>query len=286
MVIAAALVLVAAGCASSKAALPVDPGSPTTVAASSAADPSGSAAATDSATGSSSTGAGGRFGTLPIGSPLPSDADCAARVRPAKEVRPDNAGFNRTQGHPTPVTADPNNPRFGRVTGAFTGTTDEIIQWVACKWGVDEDVVRAQAAKETYWFQKNLGDFGTDATRCVPGHPIGADGKADHCPESIGIMQVRYPYFQTTIKDAIASTAYNLDLAYALWRSCYEGELQWLNTVERGQDYAAGDLWGCVGSWFAGRWYTDPAKDYIAAVQDYVKQRIWETSGFLEHTEP
>ena len=47
-----------------------------------------------------------------------------------------------------------------RVTGNFTGTTDEIIQWVACKWGVDEDAVRAQIIKESYWYQSNVGDNG------------------------------------------------------------------------------------------------------------------------------
>jgi autotransporter family porin len=222
-----------------------------------------------------------RFLTLPPGSALPSDATCAARVRPASEVRASNAVFNRTRGHRTSANADPNYPRYGRVTGNYAGTTDEIIQWVACKWGIDEDVVRAQAAKETYWFQKNLGDFGTDPTRCVPGHPIGKDGVAGRCPESIGIMQIRYPYFRTTITDAITSTAYNLDLAYAVWRTCYEGEERWLNDVERGRQYAKGDLWGCVGRWFSGRWYTPPALDYIAAVKGYVNQRIWTTSGFI-----
>jgi hypothetical protein len=226
---------------------------------------------------------GGRFGTLAPGSVLPSDAVCAARVRRAGEVRPQNAVFNQTKGHPTPATADPNYPRFGRVTGNFTGTTDEIIQWTACKWGIDEDVVRAQAAKETYWFQHNLGDYGTDASRCVPGHPIGADGRPGQCPESVGIMQVRYPYFRTTITDAITSTAYNLDLTYAVWRTCFEGEEQWLNTVDRGQTYRAGDVWGCVGRWFAGRWYTQPAKDYIASVQSYDNQHIWQTPGFINY---
>ena len=104
-------------------------------------------------------------------------------------MRPSNEPFNQTRGHPT--AADPGYPRFARVTGAFTGTTDEIIQWAACKWGIDEDVVRAQAAKETYWTQDHLGDFGTDPTHCVPGHPIGADGEAGKCPESIGMMQTR-----------------------------------------------------------------------------------------------
>ena len=274
----------AAGCGSASQTLPFDSSTvaPVTISgtASSSTPP---AAEGQTTTMGTSSPEGGRFQTLPPGSPLPSDEECAARVRPAAEVRPGNTTFNQTAGHPTPANADPNNPRFGRVTGSFTGTTDEIIQWVACKWGIDEDMVRAQAAKETYWLQHNLGDFGTDASRCLPGHPIGADGKDGHCPESIGIMQVRYPYFQSTITDAIASTAYNLDLAYALWRTCFEGEEQWLNTVDRGQPYQAGDQWGCVGAWFAGRWYTQPAKDYISAVQGYVEQRIWTTPGFISY---
>jgi hypothetical protein len=226
----------------------------------------------------------GRFGTLGVGAVLPGDAVCAARVRRGVgEVRASNTVFNQTRGHPTPASADPNYPRFGRVTGNFTGTTDEIIQWTACKWGIDEDVVRAQAAKETYWFQHNVGDFGTDPTRCVPGHPLGADGHPGQCPESIGIMQVRYPYFRTTITDAITSTAYNLDLTYAVWRTCFEGDEPWLNTVERGQPYHSGDMWGCVGRWFAGRWYTQGAKDYIASVQSYLHQHIWQTPGFLNY---
>ena len=230
--------------------------------------------------------AGTRFGTLPPGSALPDDAACASRVRPVEhETRQSNVEFNRTRGHPTPAGADPAHPRYARVTGDFVGKTDEIIQWVACKWGIDEDVVRAQAAKETYWFQKNAGDFTIDPTLCVPGHPIGRDGREGECPESIGIMQVRYPFFKTTITDAVVSTAYNLDLAYSVWRTCFEGEEQWLNDVEPGQPYAAGDLWGCVGRWFAGRWYNQPAKDYIAAVQDYVNGRIWETRGFLDFEE-
>jgi Immunoglobulin-like domain of bacterial spore germination len=42
---------------------------------------------------------------------------------------------------------------WNRVDGAFSGTTDEIIQRAACKWGIDEDIVRAQIIKESYWYQ-------------------------------------------------------------------------------------------------------------------------------------
>ena len=223
-------------------------------------------------------GAPAHFSTLPPGSALPSDAVCASEVRPAPEVRPANATFNQTRGIG-------GNSLYPRVTGNFVGTTDEIIQWAACKWGIDEDIVRAQAAKESYWFQRATGDFTTDTTNCAPGHQtLGADGVAGQCPESIGLLQVRYPYHMTafaTDNDATVSTAYNLDYAYAGWRSCYEGNDTWLNNANPPRPYVAGDVWGCVGVWYSGAWYSSAADGYIAAVQSYLSQRVWETTSFL-----
>ena len=218
------------------------------------------------------------FPTLPPGSALPSDQECRSRVRAAPENRTVNTTPNHTTGHPT--APEPGFALAGRVTGNFTGTTDEILQWVACKWGIAEDVVRAQVAKESWWHQDNLGDWTTDGTACAPGHPIGADGRAGQCPESVGLMQDRTPFMRQWINDALASSAYNVDIAYAIWRNCYEGNETWLNTVDRGRDYAAGDAWGCIGRWFSGRWYTQPANEYIAAVQDYLNHRVWTTSDF------
>src|ERR1044072_144142 len=40
--------------------------------------------------------------------------------------------------------------RFG-VTGHYRGTTDEILQWAARKWGFDPDLFRAVATVESYW---------------------------------------------------------------------------------------------------------------------------------------
>jgi hypothetical protein len=96
------------------------------------------------------------------------------------------------------------------------------------------------------------------------------------------VQQVRYPYWGWAFMDAIDSTAYNLDVALAARRNCFEGNETWLNTVERGREYAKGDLWGCVGLWFSGRWYTEPSVSYIAAVQDYLNQRIWTTQPFKD----
>jgi autotransporter family porin len=226
------------------------------------------------------TGGTAHFGTLPPKSALPSDQTCASRVRKAAEVRPGNAVFNNTVGHLT-APAPPYGVLYGRVTGNFKGTTDEIIQWIACKWGIDEDVVRAQVALESWWRQTTVGDFSSDATACAPGHPIGADGQPGQCPQSIGLIQDRTPYMRPYINDAAASSAYNLDIGYAIWRSCFEGAETWLNTVDRGRQYAAGDMWGCIGRWFSGRWYTSAATGYMARVQDYLNQRIWTTPNFV-----
>lgn len=213
----------------------------------------------------------GHFATLPPGSALPSDAACAAAVRATPELRADNATANATRG------ADPNDT-YPRVTGAFTGTTDEILQWVACKWGIDEDIVRAQIAKESSWHQSAGGDLTTDQTLCHPAKRTGIGS----CPESIGLGQVRFQYHGSAFEDenAIRSSAYNVDYTYAIWRSCYEGELTWLNTVERGATYTGGDAWGCLGVWFSGRWRTASANGYIAAVQQYLADRIWERPDF------
>ncbi|HEY4331355.1 MAG TPA: hypothetical protein VGM78_02245 [Ilumatobacteraceae bacterium] len=213
------------------------------------------------------------FSTLPVGSALPSDAECAAQVRPMAERRPANAVFNNTAGLGDGTISD-----LPRVDGHFTGTTDEIIEWVACKWGIDEDVVRAQVAKESWWHQSAGGDLSSDQSTCYPSVRT-ATGE---CPQSVGLGQVRYPYHMQafTNGNAVQSSAFNLDYTYGRWRQCFEGELTWLNTVERGQQYAAGDMWGCLGVWFSGRWYVPGAVQYIAAVQGYLSSRVWESADF------
>ena len=153
---------------------------------------------------------------------------CADRVDDAAEVRPSNNSYNSTPG---------TNPHDGRprVDGNFTGTTDEILQWAACKWGIDEDIVRAQAVTESYWFQTAGGDLTNNQEDCHPDLRT----TTGPCPESIGVLQVRYGPHEDAFEDAnaIYSTAYNVDYAYAIWRACYEGEFTWLNDVEHGATY-------------------------------------------------
>lgn len=231
------------------------------------------------------------FPTLPPGSTLPGDAECAAVIKPRPENKGDNLPFNSRPGNQrlaedffTPGSGDQRaNTEIGvRVTGAFIGTTDEILQWAACKWGIDEDIVRAQAAIESWWHQDAKGDWGSDPDRCPPGHGLGVDGEPGLCPESWGLLQTRYPYEQSAWPGIADSSAFNVDTAYAIWRACFEGYEWWLNDVERGEEYGAGDAWGCAGRWFAGRWHTPPAEEYIGRVQEYLIERIWKQPDFQE----
>jgi len=231
------------------------------------------------------------FTTLPPGSPLPGDAECAAAVKPRPENKRVNLPFNSQPGNQglaedffTPSSSDSRaNTEIGvRVNGAFTSTTDEILQWAACKWGIDEDLVRAQTAVESWWHQDTKGDWGDDPERCPPGHGLGIDGLPGLCPESWGLLQTRYPYEQSAWPGMADSSAFNADTAYAIWRACFEGYEWWLNDVERGEEYEAGDAWGCIGRWFAGRWHTQEAEAYIERVKDTLNARIWEQPDFQE----
>ena len=207
-----------------------------------------------------------RFVTLPVGAVLPSGAECSTRVRPAAEIRPANTAANNNRGSRANANTRTDWSGFNRVDGDFAGTTDELIQWAACKWGIDEDIVRAQMIKESGWYQSAIGDNG----------------------DSFGIAQVRRSAHGSAFQYAVnaqTSTAYNLDYTYASWRACYEGVYTWLNnTTERNGTYAAGDVWGCVGVWFSGRWYfnTDAYLNQPGdSVHWHYTNKTWLTSAFI-----
>lgn len=228
------------------------------------------------------------FRTLPPGAKLPSGAQCARWVResPSAENRVVNLAFNGSTGQHVgrrffPAGDSPQVKKLAPlITGDFTGTTREILRWAACKWGISQDVVFAQAAVESWWQQNQLGDWGTDPRRCPPGHGIGADGRPGQCPQSYGILQNKYSFEKAAWPGFAASTAMNADAAYAVWRSCYDGYEVWLNDEPRGQRYHAGNLWGCVGRWFAGAWFTSAADRYIRQVKAFFRSRIWMGASF------
>jgi hypothetical protein len=213
----------------------------------------------------------------PPGDALPSDDQCAMVVSRAPETIRSNTTYNKTVGRQQLADsffdAGSHDKRAttqiaARVTGAYSGSTSEILQWTACKWGIEERIVSAQAQVESSWRQSMKGDWTKKGNYCAPEHGIGVDGRRGQCPESWGILQVRYRYFSSAFPDAMRSTAFNADTAYAVWRACYEGYEWWLSSYAApGHAYQAGDTWGCIGRWYSGRWYDDLAKQYIDCVQ-------------------
>ena len=159
------------------------------------------------------------------------------------------------------------------VTGRFTGTTDEVIQWAARKWGFKPDLLRAVATVESWWRMSTVGDNG----------------------DSFGLFQVRRPFHCTepVCEQFRGDAALNADYYGGILRSYYDGKQRWLNTVsgdersgdERsargsGKRYRRGDLWGSVGAWFSGRWWNEPARGYIREVKRRLRERTWRTADF------
>jgi Transglycosylase SLT domain len=208
------------------------------------------------------------FSMLQAGSAVPrTDALCASVVTPRSfEPRPENTAANHTVptvAVPWPQERDQTYWRKwianrNKVTGNYTGTTDEIIRWASCKWGLDEDTVRAVAVQESEWHQSEVGDNNS----------------------SFGIMQVKdhtsdghpdlggYPW-------TLQATALNVDL-YGSWiRSCLNGAFydggDWLYHGRK----VVNDLWGCVGAWFSGDWHDRGANTYISQVRAILAGRGW-----------
>lgn len=242
---------------------------------------------------------GGYFSLEPVGSwsSLPDDAAAAAAVRRSSwEPRPQNTLANITvpsdlalgaHGGVAPIW---NSWLIPRITGNFTGTTDEIIQWAALKWGLPDEVLRGQLVTESYWYQglldtsgqpvngKGFGDYTTDQSKCAPGYVA-------PCPLSFGVLQVKYaPFHPGVFPWNRDSTAFNVDYVAAVLRGCYEGWESWLRNAggEGGTatNYAAGDLDGCLGRWYAGQWHTSAAERYIVKVKDNTAARAWLNSTF------
>ncbi len=219
---------------------------------------------------------GGKFRTLPPGSSLPSSSQCAARVRSVAENVPENRPYNQTRGkrpNGTYLSTDPNfdgSSYEARIDGNFTGSTDEIIQWAACKWGFDEDILRAQVYTESSWFAGKLGDCNENAQART-----GGQGGCS----SVGLIQVRSAGIDRNPHPGLfpvswESSAMNLDYAMAVKRLCFEGEEVWLANIS--SSYRAGDEWNCMGRWFSGSWADAGARNYIASLRQNLSARPWE----------
>jgi hypothetical protein len=203
------------------------------------------------------------------GAPVLSDDAAAAQVqRTGWEPRPENTDENNR----TPTRRElraffARNKTWGschrrlqrRITGDFTGTTDEILQWAAHKWGFEVDLVRAVAITESFWRMSFVGDRG----------------------DSFGIVQVRRSAHRGTFPIARRSTAFNVDYWGAHIRQYLDGCASWMRHRRHGRgEYRSGDLWGSIGAWYCGCWRVGNAFSYIGRVKRAMATRPWEGPDF------
>jgi hypothetical protein len=159
--------------------------------------------------------------------------------------------------------ANSDMPYARHVNGRFTGTTDDILEWAAYKWGLPEDLLKAVAVHETWWENDFVGDSG----------------------DSFGIFQMRVPY-HCCLPFMRDSTAFNADYYGGIIRAYYDGEQDWLThdgvKEDNGRPYKAGDLWGSVGAWSSGRWHIETNKIYVRVVKMHMRERTWRTHEWFD----
>lgn len=215
------------------------------------------------------------LGTGAVSTALPSGQDCAARIHRDQpqgdrtEPRPENTQANHVVPDRVvmPVwkdfTKQANEELVPRIDGKFTGTTGEILDWGACKWGLDADLLKAVAVQESDWRQSTVSDYARDPRDCV-------NGDTPPCPTSFGIMQLKHIYLPGSYPLSQESTAFNVDYYGARIRACYEGWVTYLNG-----DYGPGDIWHCVGWHWSGHWKDAGAERYIKRVRRYLDSKPW-----------
>jgi hypothetical protein len=231
------------------------------------------------------------FNTLPPHASLPSDSTCASQIAVTPEVRPGNAPYNSqaaippawqlTGAHTSPLygAAVPPASDFARVDGNYYGSTDMILRWAACKWGIDENVVRAEAVLESHWHQTDKNDWRTVKADCERGNWYAWTGTG--CDQTYGILMIKLYNFNAS-PEAVNSTAFNADFRMAFQRACMNGDLTYLSKdqpVSGYPVYPKGDsdqmMWGCMGDWFSGQWYNAASIGYIGRLQAVIAAPPW-----------
>jgi hypothetical protein len=230
------------------------------------------------------------FSTVAPNQTLPSESWCAANIPVTAEKIPDNAGANSQVPSSSELSsfraATPILAKYAnQVDGNYTGSTDMIMRWAACKWGIDENVVRAQTWGESAGYQSGLnsvGDWTNNFSFCPPGSGFPGAWDGSKCGQSYGLIQIKYIYQPETWPMTTNNTAFNLDYRFAIARQCMDGaDANLFGKVPNPgyPSYPNGNtdqmLWGCMGAWYNGDWYDTGALGYVTWVQLQVSEQQW-----------
>lgn len=180
-------------------------------------------------------------------------SNCGAPSYP--EIRAANTASNMTTGALPDLSkvspSDPFYPYYAKITGACSGTTEQILEWAAKKWGFDQlgypDLAKAMAVVESWWYQSTIGAHG-----------------------EVGILQVN-PCCWPDWQKAQQSTAFDADYAMAVVRMHYDGN-SWLGAGTKG------NLRDAVAAWECGCGYNGSG-NYATRVFNYYVSKPWQHPG-------
>lgn len=237
-----------------------------------------------------------RTSWAPVGTPPLGDAAAAALVTRRPENRPANATANaavpsdadllayRAATNPYGETTTQVSPLAGSVTGRpglAAPSTDDLIQWTAHKWGIPEDLIRAQMTVESRWNQSAMGDRTAVGASWHAQYPsIARIAGTSEVYQSMGVMQVKWlpdgGVGPGTEPVRWRSTAFNLDYYGAVVRYYYDGHCRWCSA-----GYGPGQAWASVGAWFSPQpWNSSLTASYVTKVQSALAARAWQEPGF------
>jgi hypothetical protein len=229
----------------------------------------------------------------PIGADPLTDSEAAGLITHRPETRPGNAAANNyvpsdaeldavfaaeDSNGQTPDEVNPLTEYVSGRPGLSNPSTDDLIQWTAHKWGIPEDIVRAQMANESSWRQTDLGDQRTVPSSWYGLYPPQARvASTSDVYQSMGLSQIKWKPDGSqgagTEPLRWKSTAFNLDYYGAWIRYYYDGLCDWC-----GLGYTAGQNWNSVGAWYQpDPWMNFGQLNYILHVQSRLENRDWET---------
>jgi hypothetical protein len=186
----------------------------------------------------------------------PPDSSATGITSPVNQTKPNASqlAYYASDGYRSSE-MDPPYRWMKLVDGQYTGTTEMIIRWAACKWGMDEDMIRAQAtAEHGTWIQWNAGgDERKSMNQCQAGNNLDHNSTnlwgyliSNGCYQSWSIWQTKVIYSSpnigawTTWSAINESTAFAVDYRYASQRSCMNGDQSgYFNDKKTGSAYLA-----------------------------------------------
>ena len=220
-----------------------------------------------------------------------SDKEAAAQVAHVPEVRPTNRPYNNyypsaaqlhafytTTGGRYHKTSVQENPLNAYVTGhdhLKNPSTDDLIQWAAHKWGIPENVMRAQTSFESLWFQNWGGDLSTVSHADYWRYPAQFRESDWRVWQSIGIAQIKWVPGSSlgvgTEPLRWLSTAFNVDYLGATIRYYYDGRCRWCKP-----GYRSKQPWLSIGGWNRPQpWLNGRQWFYIGKVKSDLAHRAW-----------